>query len=224
MRIGTVEPCRSASVNSSPLSPGIITSTTRRSKARLAICRRASAAEAAAVTRKPLAPRKRVRSVRIRMSSSTTRRCGASSEGSAGAGRFHGFVLLVDELRGLGPLRRIDHAEEEGRHGRARVGSEPGKRGLDALLLRRGEAGGKRAPRRRRVEQALAPVLAPGPLLDQAGIDQLLQDARQALLGDLQDVEEVGDGQARDCGRRNAARGDARGRSRILPESRRGRR
>ena len=48
----------------------------------------------------------------------------------------------------------------------------------------------------RRIEQALAAVLAAGALLDEAGIDQLLQDARQALLGDLQDVEQVGDRQA----------------------------
>ncbi len=48
-----------------------------------------------------------------------------------------------------------------------------------------------------RIEQALAPVERPGLLPDEAGIDELLQHPPEALLGDLQDVEQVGDADAR---------------------------
>ena len=44
---------------------------------------------------------------------------------------------------------------------------------------------------------ALALVLDAGALLDETGLDQFLQDAVEALLGDLQDVEQFGDRQAR---------------------------
>ena len=46
-----------------------------------------------------------------------------------------------------------------------------------------------------RVELALAAVARALHLHDVAGVDQLLQDARQALLGDLQHVEQFGDRQ-----------------------------
>ena len=48
-----------------------------------------------------------------------------------------------------------------------------------------------------RVELALAAVARALHLHDVAGVDQLLQHARQALLGDLQHVEQFGDRQAR---------------------------
>ncbi len=51
IRIGTVEFSRTDFVRSKPLSPGIITSSTRRSKAKLFISARAPAASTAAVTR-----------------------------------------------------------------------------------------------------------------------------------------------------------------------------
>ena len=44
------------------------------------------------------------------------------------------------------------------------------------------------------IEQPLATVGFPSFLLDIAVIDELPQDARQALLGDLEDIEEIGDG------------------------------
>ena len=47
------------------------------------------------------------------------------------------------------------------------------------------------------IEQALAPVGRAGAALDEVLLDQLLQNPVQALLGDAQDVEELGDGQAR---------------------------
>ena len=46
-------------------------------------------------------------------------------------------------------------------------------------------------------EPPLAAVVVAGALHDEAFVDELLQDAREALLGDLQDVEKVGDAQAR---------------------------
>ena len=47
-----------------------------------------------------------------------------------------------------------------------------------------------------RIEFALAAVARALQLDDMAGVDQLLEHARQALLGDLQHVEQFGDGQA----------------------------
>ena len=43
------------------------------------------------------------------------------------------------------------------------------------------------------VEQALAAVGVAGPLLDVAVVDELAQHAGEALLGDLEDIEQVGD-------------------------------
>ena len=43
----------------------------------------------------------------------------------------------------------------------------------------------------------LAAIVVAVPLHDEALADELLQHAREALLGDLQDVQEVGDAQAR---------------------------
>ena len=50
----------------------------------------------------------------------------------------------------------------------------------------------RRSDSRRRSRRSFSP----GLLHDEASIDELLQDAGQALLGDLQDVEQVGDAQA----------------------------
>ena len=49
---------------------------------------------------------------------------------------------------------------------------------------------------RRRIEFALASVARPLNLYDMAGVDQLLENTGKALLGDLQHVQELGDGQA----------------------------
>ena len=46
-------------------------------------------------------------------------------------------------------------------------------------------------------EQPLAPVGGAHPALDEVLLDQLLEHPVEALLGDAQDVEELGDGQAR---------------------------
>jgi len=53
------------------------------------------------------------------------------------------------------------------------------------------EAAGQPCAVFRRVQQSLAAVLVAGNLADPALIDQQLQDARQALLGNLQDVQQV---------------------------------
>ena len=50
------------------------------------------------------------------------------------------------------------------------------------------------------IEQALAAVDRAGALVDEAGVDELLEDAAEALLGDPQDIEQVGDADARDGG------------------------
>ena len=65
----------------------------------------------------------------------------------------------------------------------------------DPDFLGPGQAGRERLSSRRRVEQTLAAIVRARALLDVSRVDKLLEDARQALLGDLQDVEEIGDGQ-----------------------------
>ena len=71
-----------------------------------------------------------------------------------------------------------------------------GERRGDAPLLRVAQAERQRASGLGRVEQALAAVDRARPLLDEAGVDELLQHAAEALLGDLEDVEQVGDADA----------------------------
>src|SRR5262249_1406564 len=46
-------------------------------------------------------------------------------------------------------------------------------------------------------QQPLAPVALAGPLRDPASIDQLFEHSRKTLLGNLQDLQEIGNAQAR---------------------------
>src|SRR5262249_34679935 len=66
--------------------------------------------------------------------------------------------------------------------------------------LRCGESLEQSAAGSGRIEQALAPIGASSPLHDIALVDELFQHAAKALLGDLQDVEQIGDPQARMSG------------------------
>src|SRR5690348_5446513 len=79
MRMGTLELPRIALAKSNPDSPGIITSRMRRSKRNPLSLARASVAVSAVVTRYPSPLKKRDSKSRMRRSSSTTSRCGASS-------------------------------------------------------------------------------------------------------------------------------------------------
>ena len=78
--MGTVFVWRSDRVSEMPFSPGIMTSTIKRSKSSPANLRRASSAFAATETRKPFWTRYCDKRLRMRVSSSITRRWGASSE------------------------------------------------------------------------------------------------------------------------------------------------
>ena len=141
----------------------------------------------------------------MRVSSSTTSRCGASS---SGAGRI-----------GIGPSHCVSMASPWHVR-RADCRSAPCSSGLTIAFRNRsiacalGRLDASNAARMRRdcgrasasasarpfggrVELALPAVARALHLDDVAGVDQLLQHARQALLGDLQHVEQFGHGQAR---------------------------
>ena len=74
----------------------------------------------------------------------------------------------------------------------SRSSAAPMRRSCGAMQPER-----QRASRLGRVEQALPPVLGSLDLLDEAAVDELLEDPPEALLGDLEDVEQVGDPDAR---------------------------
>ena len=71
------------------------------------------------------------------------------------------------------------------------------ERRADARDLQLGKPFCEFSPLRRYIEQALTPVRLARLLDDELFVDKLLEDAAQALLRDLQDVEEIGDAQAR---------------------------
>ncbi len=74
-----------------------------------------------------------------------------------------------------------------------RIRPELGERARDALGLQAGELHRQRFALRRDVEQALAAVVRALLLQHVALVDELLEHAAERLLGDLQDVEQVGD-------------------------------
>src|SRR5690606_28676913 len=134
----------------------------------------------------------------MRLSSSTTRRCGASSLSGLVS------VLLMRPTRGSafdqaidhGALRFVDDHAQEGFGAVALGWRQVGEGGADAALLRMEEAQREGAACGGRIEQALAAVDRAGQLLDEAAIDELLEDAAETLLGELEDIEEIGDADA----------------------------
>ncbi len=66
----------------------------------------------------------------------------------------------------------------------------------NALGLQVGELPRQHPSLRRGRQEPLAPVFTPFPLLDEPLIDELLEDPSERLLGDAEDVEELGDGEA----------------------------
>ena len=95
------------------------------------------------------------------------------------------------------PLLLRDHVEQESGSDACRCprppGPAPAPRACDCRLSSR--LGQGRALLGR-IQQPLAPVLSRRPSARSSPVDQLLQHAGQALLGDLQDLEQVGDPQA----------------------------
>ena len=92
---------------------------------------------------------------------------------------------------------RVDHGEQEAARGVLAVARRPSD---SARMMRRVCSLARRQRElvalRRVIEQPLAAVRGAGPLLDEVLLDQLLQDPVEALLGDAQDVEQFGDGEA----------------------------
>src|SRR6516165_1968762 len=103
------------------------------------------------------------------------------------------------------------HAREEAQHLVARLGaplSEPslGKSRLskscrreplgDAGALHAGELARQRLAELRRDEEPTTAVGDAGALLDEARLDEVAQHPVEALLGNAQDIEELGDGEA----------------------------
>src|SRR3712207_5439544 len=109
-------------------------------------------------------------------------------------------IRRVPEAEGdagrMGPIRRVDHGEEEAARGilQAIVSVREGPH--DAPGLQLGETTRQLMARSCGEKEALAAVRGPGPLLDEPLLDELLQDAVEALLGDAQNVQKLGDGQA----------------------------
>src|SRR5262245_53350821 len=175
MRIGTCLAALSDLVRSTPFSPGIITSSTSRSKSRPSSRRRASAAVPATVTRKPFSVRYCFKRLRMRVSSSTTSRCGASSPGAAERSGSSLVSMPVPWLNGwqIVDLRsqfRVDHRLEEVLDDLA-----VGRPGLfqcttDAARLWPGQRQRQRAALGGRVELALPAVLRALDLDDMGGV------------------------------------------------------
>src|ERR1700690_1847299 len=135
--------------------------------------------------------------MRMRRSSSTTSRCGASS-GSAGSRSVAGAggcrsVSALNELFHLGSLVVVDDATKKLFCPGAFRRRKRRQCLADAARLQVDQAERQRAPGVGRVEQALPPVERSRLLHNEAGVDQLLQHPAEALLGDLENIEQVGD-------------------------------
>ena len=104
---------------------------------------------------------------------------------------------LGQQRRDERPFVLADHGEQEARNCGVVAGAGMGERLPDAPGLQAVEAGGEGGTLVGRKKQALAAVALAGLLRDPALIDQLLEHAGQALLGDLQDLEQVRDLHAR---------------------------
>ena len=91
-----------------------------------------------------------------------------------------------------------DHGEQEARRHAHRCRRPPAASACATRLrLQAVEAARQGGALVGRVQQPLAAVALARLLLDPALVHQLLEHAGQALLGDLQDLEQVGDAQAR---------------------------
>src|SRR5215204_249081 len=109
-------------------------------------------------------------------------------------------IRRVPEAEGdagrMGPIRRVDHGQQEAARGILQAVVSVRKGAHDAPGLQLGETTRQLMARSCGEKEALAAVCGPGPLLDEALLDELLEDAVEALLGDAQDVQKLGDGKA----------------------------
>ncbi len=86
----------------------------------------------------------------------------------------------------------IDHAGEEAPRRLASAGPELLEDAADARGLQAGKLHRQRLARRGRIEEPLAAIIVALFLHDIAVIDQLLEHAAEGLLGDFENVEQVG--------------------------------
>lgn len=89
----------------------------------------------------------------------------------------------------------IDHGEKEVRGGVARFGAQFVENAQEPFRLQLREIAGELCAFGGWIKQALSAILSAGAGLDKSQIEQLLENAVQALLGDLQNVEQGGDGE-----------------------------
>src|SRR4051794_15702711 len=138
----------------------------------------------------------------MRRSSSTTSRCGALSDSAtAGPGmippvkasaRLSRAAGAADEAQHALAAIVVDHRGEERARAFVRVRAELRERARDALGLQAGELHRELLAFRRDEKQPMAPIVGPLLLDDIALVDELLEHAAERLLGDAQDVEQVG--------------------------------
>src|ERR1700690_3338130 len=139
----------------------------------------------------------------MRRSSSTTSKCGASSESVAGSTICSSLATSTPRLGGaLGARNQtqhalavvgVDHGGEETPRRLMRVWAELGEGAIDALSLQTGELERQGLALRRHIQETLPPVLRAFLLHHEALIDQLLEHAAERLFGDVEDIQEVGD-------------------------------
>src|SRR5690606_16363733 len=172
------------------------TSTTSRSISRPARVRLASAASPAVVTREPFSRGERRTSIRTAVSSSTTRRSAASSAGVFTLPSCSSSIRLRSLPFGgarpvhVWPSLRIDHGAEETFQRSAILDSSFPKCRIDTAGLWQGQSERQFPSLFCHIKLALSPVARSGNLDDVSRIDQLLQNASEALLGDAQHVEQ----------------------------------
>src|SRR5690606_38816493 len=202
IRMGMSRSSRSETVSATPSSPGIITSRISMSKSRPRSLRRASPALQATVTRKPLELRNCLSNSRIRVSSSTTSRCGASSDGAT----YSSVIQSISPGEAPSTGKAVDLRAAVGiHHCLEKLLDDLSLRFARLLQCLADAAGLWRSERKqefsascRRVELPLTPVCRPRQLHDISGIDQLLQDTCETLLGDSEHIQQFCDGQSRE--------------------------
>src|SRR6516162_194514 len=129
----------------------------------------------------------------MRRSSSTTRRCGASSASAAdavfmeesgprSAARTPRPVGACDEPQHRIALLRVDHRGKEPARRLVRIGSNLGERSRDACGLQAGELHGQGLAFRRHVKQPLTAIVGALLLQHVTLVDQLLEYAAERLL------------------------------------------
>src|SRR5262249_48181338 len=149
----------------------------------------------------------------MRRSSSTSSTWGASSAGCAGGlaaaiialgfmpcslsgvaqSRLGRLAAAEDGLQHLIGILAIDHRAQELAHGLGAGRADVGNRTVDAVGLQPRQLAHQRLALGGGVEQPLPAVVIAGLLDDVALVEKLLEHAPQRLLGDAQDVEEIGD-------------------------------